>query len=220
MWEHLARPWQFCLEEAWTAYCAGSLPIGAVIVNSKGEAVARGRSRRYEDDGFPFGAHNQEIMHAELQAILAMNDREVPRREAVLYTTMEPCPMCLGTWFMSNMGVLYYAARDPYAGSTDLMETTWYMRRKGKRAHGPADPWLEDIIVALHVEVEHRVRGEFAGIVLDRWVQVFPEAVRLGEALLHDGELRQMRLQAAPVSEAVNFFYKKREDFLMVEGRP
>ena len=125
MWETLSTPWQTCLDEAWQAYCAGSLPIGAIIVSREGETLARGRNRRYERSNFPFGAKNQEIMHAEIQCILALDDTNLPRASAELYTSMEPCPMCLGTWFMSSMAVLHYAARDPYAGSTNLLQTTW-----------------------------------------------------------------------------------------------
>jgi len=41
-WETLAEPWQGCLAEAWTAYCAGSLPIGAVVTEADGSAYGVG----------------------------------------------------------------------------------------------------------------------------------------------------------------------------------
>ena len=34
-WETLELPWQEAFAQAWEAYCAGSLPIGAVITRAK-----------------------------------------------------------------------------------------------------------------------------------------------------------------------------------------
>jgi len=39
-----------CLEQAWTAYRAGSLPIGAVVVDRAGQIVGRGRNQIFEVD--------------------------------------------------------------------------------------------------------------------------------------------------------------------------
>jgi tRNA(adenine34) deaminase len=36
MWADLPAPWQACLEEAWAAYRAGSVPIGAVVTDGRG----------------------------------------------------------------------------------------------------------------------------------------------------------------------------------------
>ena len=45
LWNDLLHPWQICVEEAWTAYCAGSIPIGAAILDPTGLLVARGHNR-------------------------------------------------------------------------------------------------------------------------------------------------------------------------------
>jgi len=45
LWEGLDLPWQACVAEAWAAFCAGSLPIGAVIADAQGAIFARGRNR-------------------------------------------------------------------------------------------------------------------------------------------------------------------------------
>ena len=77
MWEQLTNPWQVCLDEAWHAYCAGSLPIGAVIVGQDREMLSRGRNRIYQPKDLPFGAKNHEIMHAELQCTLALDQTSI-----------------------------------------------------------------------------------------------------------------------------------------------
>jgi len=44
-WDRLSLPWQACLEEAWSAYCASTIPIGAVVVDADGRILSRGRNR-------------------------------------------------------------------------------------------------------------------------------------------------------------------------------
>lgn len=50
MYTSLAKPWQVCVDLAWEAYCAGSVPIAAVITNEYGEIVATGRNRLFETE--------------------------------------------------------------------------------------------------------------------------------------------------------------------------
>jgi tRNA(adenine34) deaminase len=205
IWDTLAPPWQACLEEAWTAYCAGSLPIGAVVYSQDNKIVSRGRNRRYERGNFPFGALNQEIMHAEIQAILAIDDEQVDRHSAELYTTMEPCPMCLGTWYMSNMRVVHFAARDPYAGGTNLLDTTWYMRLKGKQAVFLDLPPLEDLLIGLQYETEFRIRGSNLSLVFDQWAPVLSRGIAIGNLMVADSGLRDLRNQNAEPSLAFDY---------------
>jgi tRNA(adenine34) deaminase len=205
IWKTLAQPWQACLEEAWNAYCAGSLPIGAVVYGHDHKIVSRGRNRRYERGNFPFGVLNQEIMHAEIQAILAIDDEQVARHSAELYTSMEPCPMCLGTWYMSNMRVVHFAARDPYAGSTDLLDTTWYMSLKGKQAVFLDLPPLEDLLIGLHYETECRIRGSNLSLVFDQWAPVHSRGIAIGNLMVADKTLQHLRDQSAAIDDAFSY---------------
>ena len=43
-WSEMEYPWQVCFEEAWHAYCAGSLPIGAALFSPEGQLLFRGRN--------------------------------------------------------------------------------------------------------------------------------------------------------------------------------
>jgi tRNA(Arg) A34 adenosine deaminase TadA len=45
LWQTLEEPWRIALEQAWAAYRAGSLPIGAVVVDADNQVVGRGRNR-------------------------------------------------------------------------------------------------------------------------------------------------------------------------------
>lgn len=208
MWSELTAPWRACFEQAWTAYGKGSLPIGAVIVDGRGDVIASGRNQVSESPQFPSVIANRELMHAELQALLALDDSRVGRREAELYTSMEPCPMCLGAWFMSSMGVLHFASRDPYAGGSDLLGTTWYMRYKRKRAFGPLDAPIELSLKALSAETHLRLWGELSGAIKDRWEAMMPEVVQIGHSLVSDDELSRLRQDNATAEEGLEYVYE------------
>ena len=111
-----------------------------------------------------------------------------------LSTLHSPRPLCFGALYMSGLRELHYAARDTYAGSTDLLGITPYLRRKPIRIHGPADPHLEAIIVALHVEFSlHTIGPTRALPLLDAWQTTSPTGVTLGRTLHHTGHLRHLR---------------------------
>jgi tRNA(adenine34) deaminase len=76
MWSTLALPWQVCIEQAWQAYCAGSIPIGACVTGSDGRVLARGRNRIFDDvsDATPHLSMTR-LAHAEVNALLALDTR-------------------------------------------------------------------------------------------------------------------------------------------------
>ncbi len=201
MWETLSKPWQACLEEAWAAYCAGTAPIGAVIADGDGVVLARDRNHIYEDYGFPAGFVNHKLRHAEMMVLMKINLRFEARRQAILYTSLEPCPLCFGAFYMSGLRQLRYAARDPYAGSTNLLGTTEYFKRKQITLGGP----LAEFEASLHglaIEFHTRTHGGLKGAQKAQYQDVLPEHLAFGEMLHNEGEINAMRQQAVPVEEA------------------
>lgn len=80
----LAPEWQECVRQAWDAFRAGSLPIGAVVVDATGEIVARGRNCIAEKHlhsphlpGTPYQT-GTPLAHAEMNALLEMGERSRP----------------------------------------------------------------------------------------------------------------------------------------------
>ncbi|MFN8513365.1 MAG: nucleoside deaminase [Thermomicrobiales bacterium] len=194
MWSTLPLPWHTCLEEAWTAYCAGAIPIGAAITDPTGTILARGRNRVFSNTAPTQRPHGNPLAHAEMHAFERLDWDNIDPHDCILYTTTEPCPLCFGALYMSGLRELHYAARDTYAGSTDLLGITPYLRRKPIRIHGPADPHLEAIIVALHVEFSlHTIGPARAQPLLDAWQTTAPTGVTLGRTLHHTGHLRHLR---------------------------
>src|SRR5687767_4841026 len=117
LWAALAPPLQAAVEEAWSAYCAGSLPHGAAVADAQGRVLARGRNRVYERQAgggstSTLVLHGHPLAHAEVNALVALDYTSVDVRSCVLYATTEPCPLCTGALLMSGVGELRYGARD------------------------------------------------------------------------------------------------------------
>lgn len=207
MWDTLALPWQAALEMAWEAYCAGTIPIGAVVVDANGKIVSRGRNRIHETEAPERQVCDNELAHAEINALLSLKLSYEEARHAALYTTMEPCPLCMGAVYMSDVKTVYYAARDPWAGSANLLGTTPYLSRKPFKAFAPVNAPLENAIVALHTEWELFKRDEkiLASRFFDEFRAVLPGAVEMGIELHRSGEARSRRETCRSAGEFFNW---------------
>ena len=203
MWEELSEPCRACVEEAWEAYRRGSLPIGAVVTDAHGNILSRGRNRIHERAG-PLGAvFGHKLAHAELNALLSLDHREYDPRACVLWTTTEPCPLCVGAARMSEVGGVRYASRDPWGGSAAMFETVPYLKRKKVDVMGPQDDRLEGVLGTLQVERFLRLQPA----ILERFVRLYeeelPEATAAGRRLHRSGLLRTMSDEGAPASEVL-----------------
>jgi tRNA(adenine34) deaminase len=105
---------RLALDEAQRGLEAGEVPVGAVVVR----------------DGAVLGrAHNAPIALADPTAhaeVLAL--REAGRKlgnyrltGAVLYVTVEPCPMCCGAAVHARLARVVYGAPDPKAGAVESL---------------------------------------------------------------------------------------------------
>ena len=197
--------WRACVELAWEAQCAGSLPIGAVVVAPDGRVLARGRNRLHERHadaphatGTPY-LTGTPLAHAEVNALLALGD-DAPHPRPTLYTTMEPCPLCMGAARMTGMARVVFAARDPWAGCSSMADTVPYLRERGPTVAGP-EAALERPLIAWQTAVMLRWYGEDEPF-LRRWREVLPDAVAAGARLAADGALEALARGDASAAEA------------------
>ncbi|MGV4982424.1 hypothetical protein ACVB8X_04370 [Streptomyces sp. NRAIS4] len=65
----LPTAWQLPFGPAWEALRAGSRPIGAVLYDREGNAVAAGRDRSRETDTPPGRPAGTDLAHAEINAL-------------------------------------------------------------------------------------------------------------------------------------------------------
>jgi len=205
LWNDLSLPWQACLELAWEAYCHDCIPIGAVVTGPDGKIIGRGRNRIYEKVK-PGAVNGAALAHAETEALRGVDLDAVDPHQCTLYTTTEPCPMCMGAFYMSGMRTLCYAARDPYAGSVNLLGTTWYLSQKPIKVFGP-EARLETIVVALFAEQDLHFQNTLKyppGIFWERYRQSIPEGVDLGAELAQEKTLLDLRKRAASAAEMID----------------
>jgi len=97
-------------KEAQKARVSGEIPVGAIVVNEKNQIIAR--------------AHNQtELLqdvtaHAEILAITSasqfLNNKYL--HGCTLFVTLEPCKMCAGALYWSQINRIVYAAPDEKHG--------------------------------------------------------------------------------------------------------
>ena len=196
LWGDLAGPWQVCLEQAWSAYRAGSLPIGAAVVDRDGCIVGRGRNRIFETPAEPSETRcllGHRLAHAEINALVNLDHAAVNVRECVLYTTLEPCALCVGAIRMLGLKHVRYAARDAAAGSLALLDATDFMRRGQVRARHFGQPDLEAVLIAMNVDALLSIAKRFdLRPPIDRWEAARLPGVDFGRQLFASGELRRL----------------------------
>ena len=104
---------KMALHQAEEAYQKGEVPVGAVVV-SNGKIIAK--------------AHNQVEMlqdataHAEMLAITSAQNHLGSKylEDCLLYVTLEPCTMCAGALYWSQVSEIIIAARDETRGFSRL----------------------------------------------------------------------------------------------------
>jgi len=199
-WADIPAVWMAAFEEAWKAYCAGAIPIGAVIVNGADEVVVSGRNTVR---GSPpnNGSYGNKLCHAEVNALFQLSERSHPDyQEYVLFTTMEPCPLCFGAFVMSKLRHCRFAARDAIAGSAKLARASDYLVQRNLEFIGPV-VGLEEIQLALLSEYMLRYRPTEADSLLSRWARSCGAGVNWGRRLFESAELHDARLRLAPIDE-------------------
>jgi tRNA(Arg) A34 adenosine deaminase TadA len=153
-------PWDETLELAWQAFCTGTTPVGAVVTDAAGTVVTRGRGRRMDTAGPAGQLSGTRIAHAEVNA-LAQLPFAGEYGGHTLYTTTEPCCLCMGAAIQTGVGDVRFAARDPYGGASAMVLDNPQMRHKRMRVHGPDDPvlaWWAGLLVAVHYAVDRAAK--------------------------------------------------------------
>lgn len=97
------------LDEAELAYEKGEIPVGVVVVIDQ-QVIARGHNLTE--------LLNDVTAHAEMQAITSAANFLGGKylRDCTMYVTLEPCQMCAGALYWSQISNLVFAAEDPERG--------------------------------------------------------------------------------------------------------
>lgn len=111
------------LREARLAFEKDEVPVGAVVVcNNQIISRAHNLTERLND----------VTAHAEMQAFTAAADSLGGKYldECTLYVTLEPCLMCAGAAFWTQLGKIVFGASDPKRGFRKISEKILHPRTK------------------------------------------------------------------------------------------
>lgn len=100
-------------------------PFGAIITDKEGNIIAKGNNQVLKN--------NDPTAHAEVVAIRnacsKLNTYDLS--EYILYTSCEPCPMCLSAIIWSNIKEVYYACTKNDAAGIGFRDDMIYEYLKG-----------------------------------------------------------------------------------------
>jgi len=135
------------IQEAEQGLREGGIPIGSVIV-WQGKILGRGHNRRVQK--------GSAVLHGEMDALEnAGRQPAAVYRDATLYTTLSPCPMCSGAILLYGIRRVIIGENKTFLGEEELLknrgvtlevrqdERCVQMMKKFIRDH--PDLWDEDI---------------------------------------------------------------------------
>ena len=103
------------IKEARKTYENGDVPIGAVLViNDKLIGAANNQNKTNKD----WNSHAETSLIKNHSQLIRKSKKENAVIE--IYTTLEPCLMCLGTAFFNRVERIIYACPDPNGGTAKL----------------------------------------------------------------------------------------------------
>ena len=106
MWE--------AIKEAEIGAKEGNWGMGCVIVPD-GKIIGKGHNEGY--------SRKNRLIHAEILALeMAKDDLEAHRHQATLYTTYDPCPMCVGAMLVYKIKRLVTGIDLDHSGATGLLD--------------------------------------------------------------------------------------------------
>jgi len=110
------------LQEAQQAFDKNEVPIGAVVVMNN-QIIARAHNLTE--------TLNDVTAHAEMQAFTAAADFLGGKylKECTLYVTLEPCQMCAGASYWTQIGKIVFGAKEEKRGFL-TMNTTLHPKTK------------------------------------------------------------------------------------------
>jgi tRNA(Arg) A34 adenosine deaminase TadA len=199
-WAALEAPWRVCLSLAWEAYGAGTIPVGAALVDSGGSVVAEGRNRVYERDAPPGQIAHSLLAHAEINALVGL-DPERRYEDHVLYTALEPCLLCVGATVMATVGRIRYAGADPYGGGDGgLVGVNPHVERVPLVLEGPRRDAFG--VLASALLPTFYLRRKPAGHVVRAFEEKAPDLLAVAQAMLAAGSA-DMAAAGVPLPQAL-----------------
>ena len=110
-------------------------PIGAIITSFDGTVIAQAHNR--------VKSQHDPTAHAEIEVIRKAGlYLQKNKGQGILYTTIEPCLMCIGAILAADISVLVWGVSDSYGGAVDFVANS-YQKENLVMPHVIAEPFPE-----------------------------------------------------------------------------
>ncbi len=125
------------VKEAFLSAQESNMGVGGILVDGNGDIVERGRNRVF----FPYFRSD---LHSEMDLMNRAEDHfkdSLDPGKLTLFSSLEPCPMCLTRLITSGIGKVYYGAQDGPGGMTTRMQNLppRYQELASGREFAPGD---------------------------------------------------------------------------------
>jgi tRNA(Arg) A34 adenosine deaminase TadA len=183
-WDRLPEPWQLVFNQAWIAYQKECVPAGAIILDSFGAVVSQAHNRVQASGAYPEAISGTRISHAPLNALVQIPTvtRHVP---AALYTTIEPCMMCLGAAILTKVTTVSFASREFYGGATSHILDIPAITDTQPKVLGPLDSPIADLFLHLYVAFHSWIspNGALATAYAEQNPELFRRSTEIAEQM-------------------------------------
>ena len=193
--------WNKCIDLAIEGYNSGSMGISSIIINENNIIVGSGRNHLNDSNGDTKAICNSVVAHAEINALHSIGKDGMEKHGYTLYTTVEPCPMCLGAICMSRIRRVVIGSRDPFAGSINAMQYNEYMKSKNIEVEY-IDGEIEIICCGIHYLSAKRALSDRPGHkFFDAFSSKYGEVVDRIEKRINDYEINVNELIKEEIME-------------------
>lgn len=136
----------------------GTIPIGAVVVGPDGEVISCGRNAVF--------TRMDQTCHAEMDALRLAGPKLMDaayKNRCTIYSTVEPCPMCMGAILMTGISRAVWALNDDYLGAARAIRESGLFKSKLQRIELVPMPDFEFAMraLSLHEAYEQKSRHGF-----------------------------------------------------------
>lgn len=100
------------IEEARIGLAEGGIPIGAALIDSRGNVLGRGHNRRIQED--------DPSVHAETDAF-RKGGRQRNYRDTIMVTTLAPCWYCSGLVRQFKIGAVVVGESVTFSGGVEWL---------------------------------------------------------------------------------------------------
>jgi tRNA(Arg) A34 adenosine deaminase TadA len=192
--------WRSAFDLAWESWCAGSLGIGAVLLDDHGDMVVGGRNRVLEERASGRLAGSL-LAHAEMDAFAALGLKTAAGM--TLLTTVQPCLMCTATTIAMRTARVCFAASDPvFEGLDETLASHAYISERLPTSDQLGDPVL--VAFAVFLPLANRVWSRPGQEPRREWLVAHHAIWNCAQRLVDDGTLTALQRSGASVVEAVD----------------